>query len=276
MYSFDPKKLDIRQMHNLMIGGIAPRPIALVSTQSASGQDNLAPFSFFNAFSSNPPVVAFSPARRGRDGTYKDTYKNLVETKECVVHVVTFDIVEQVNLTSTEYPTVVDEFIKSGLTKVASEVVKPFRVQESPFHLECRLRDMIALGDNNGSGQLAICDVIYVHIAENLYKDNKVVVEKMDQVGRNGGHYYTRAFGPSLFEAPQPQTKLGIGWDGLPNWLFELGLTKNQLALLAQVESLPDNVHQKPPSWSENQLSELQKKLQSRDIASAWQLLSTQ
>lgn len=240
MFSFDPKNLELRQLHNLMIGSVAPRPIAMVSTQSKDGKDNLAPFSFFNAFSSNPPIVAFSPAKRGRDGTFKDTYNNLVETKECVVHIVTYAIVEQMNVTSTEYSTGVDEFVKSGFTKIKSNVVKPFRAKESPVHFECKLLQMVPLGDKNASGNLAICEVVQIHINENIFIDGKVVVEKVDQVGRNGGSYYTRAFGSSLFEVHQPNKDLGIGYDQLPKAFRESHeLSANDLGQLATVLQEP-------------------------------------
>jgi flavin reductase (DIM6/NTAB) family NADH-FMN oxidoreductase RutF len=240
MYSFDPKELDLKHRHQLLIGGVAPRPIALVSSQSADGVDNLAPFSFFNAFGSNPPVIAFSAARRGRNGTTKDTYNNLMETRECVVHIVTYSMVEQMNMTSTEYPTGVDEFEKSGFTKIKSNVVKPFRVKESPFHMECTLREMVSLGDQPASGNLAICDVVRFHIAKEMYVDGRVQIEKMDQVARNGGPYYTRAFGPSMFQIVQPTTELGVGYDQLPKaFKNSHDLSANDLGQLASIQEIP-------------------------------------
>jgi flavin reductase (DIM6/NTAB) family NADH-FMN oxidoreductase RutF len=240
MFSFDPKELDLKHRHQLLIGGVAPRPIALVSTQSKDGMDNLAPFSFFNAFGSNPPVIAFSAARRGRNGTTKDTYNNLMETQECVVHIVHFDMVEQMNMTSTEYPTGIDEFTKSGFTKLKSDVVKPFRVKESRFHMECKLREMVSLGDEPASGNLAICDVVRFHIAEDMYVDGRVMIEKMDQVARNGGPYYTRAFAPSMFQIVQPTTELGVGYDQLPKAFKDShDLSANDLGQLATVQQIP-------------------------------------
>jgi len=240
MFSFDPKELDLKHRHQLLIGGVAPRPIAFVSTQSKDGKDNLAPFSFFNAFGSNPPVIAFSAARRGRNGTTKDTYNNLMETKECVVHIVTYSMVEQMNLASAEYPTGVDEFVKSGFNKIKSDVVKPWRVKESPFHMECKLRDMISLGDQPASGNLAICDVVRFHIAEEMYVNDRVQIEKMDQVARNGGPYYTRAFPPSMFQIVQPTTELGVGYDQLPNaFKNSHELSANDLGQLATIQQIP-------------------------------------
>jgi flavin reductase (DIM6/NTAB) family NADH-FMN oxidoreductase RutF len=240
MYSFDPKELDLKHRHQLLIGGVAPRPIALVSTQSTEGVDNLAPFSFFNAFGSNPPVIAFSAARRGRNGTTKDTYNNLMEIHECVVHIVSYSIVEQMNVASAEYPTGVDEFAKSGFTKIKSDVVKPFRVKESPFQMECKLRQMVHLGDEPASGNLAICDVVRFHIAEEMYVNNRVMVEKMDQVARNGGPYYTRAFPPSMFQIVQPTTELGVGYDQLPKAFKDSHeLSANDLGQLATIVEIP-------------------------------------
>ncbi len=240
MFSFDPKEMDLKHRHQLLIGGVAPRPIALVSTQSKDGKDNLAPFSFFNAFGSNPPVIAFSPARRGRNGSTKDTYNNLIETKECVVHIVTYAMVEQMNVTSSEYPTGVDEFAKSGFTKIKSDVVKPSRVKESPFHMECKLRQMIHLGEEPASGNLAICDVVRFHIQEDMYVDGRVQIEKMDQVARNGGPYYTRAFLPSMFQIVQPTTELGVGYDQLPKAFKDSHeLSANDLGQLASVLVTP-------------------------------------
>ncbi len=240
MHSFDPSTMDLKHRHQLLIGGVAPRPIALVSTQSKTGQDNLAPFSFFNAFGSNPPVIAFSPAHRGRNGTAKDTYNNLMQTQECVVHIVTYAIVEQMNVASAEYPTSVDEFVKSGFTKIKSDVVRPFRVKESPFHMECKLRQMVSLGDEPASGNLAICNVVRFHIAKEMYVNHRVMVEKMDQVSRNGGPYYTRSFPPSMFQITQPATELGVGYDQLPRAFKESDdLSANDLGQLSTIQQIP-------------------------------------
>lgn len=239
-WHLDTKDLSVQQIQGLLVGGVAPRPIALVSTLSEKGQANLAPFSFFNAFGSNPPVVAFSPARRGRDGSLKDTYRNLVETNECVIQIVTHPIVEQVNVASTEFASGVDEFTKSGLTKVASHVVKPFRVLESPFQMECKLIQMIHLGGQNGSGNLAVCEVLKFHVSRDLYVEGKIQVEKMDQVGRNGGAYYTRSIPTSMFEIHQPVTRIGVGYDQLPKAFREShDLSANDLGQLATLEKAP-------------------------------------
>lgn len=234
------KDLSVQEIQHLLVGGVAPRPIAFVSTLSEKGVANLAPFSFFNAFGSNPPVVAFSPARRGRDGTLKDTYRNLIDTGECVIQIVTHSMVEQVNVTSAEYPSDVDEFTKSGFTKVKSQIVKPFRVAESPFQMECKLIQMIHLGGKNGSGNLAVCEVLVFHVDRKMYVNGKILAEKMDQVARNGGPYYTRSFPASMFQIPQPVTKLGVGYDQIPQAFKDShDLSANDLGQLATLEKPP-------------------------------------
>ena len=233
-------ELDSRQAQQLLTGGIAPRPIAFVSTISKDGYCNLAPFSFFNAFGANPPIVVFSPARKGRDGTTKDTYHNIVETRECVVQMVSHSIVEQMSVASAEYPDDVDEFEKSGLTKVPSDFVKPFRVLESPFQMECEVIQIFHTGGLPGSGILMICKVLQFHIRKDLYVDGKVQVQNMDHVGRNGGAFYTRADQSSMFEIHQPVTRLGIGYDKLPKeFLKSKDLLANDLGQLASVEKAP-------------------------------------
>lgn len=278
MYSFDPKDLDLKHRHQLLIGGVAPRPIAFVSTQSKDGKDNLAPFSFFNAFGSNPPVIAFSAARRARNGTTKDTYNNLMETQECVVHIVTYSFVEQMNVTSTEYPTDVDEFAKSGLTKMKSDLVKPYRVKESPFHMECKLRQMVPLGDQGASGNLAICDVVRFHIAEEMYVNNRVMVEKMDQVARNGGPYYTRAFPPSMFQIVQSTTEIGVGYDQLPKAFKDSHeLSANDLGQLATLVTPPTREESKKFADQlgfKDLLSTAKVFLQQRKTLEAWKMLA--
>src|SRR5690606_39340671 len=204
------------KVHRIMLGGIAPRPIALVSTLSEDGIPNLTPFSFFNAFGSNPPIIAFSPARRGRDASLKDTYHNLVRTRECVVHSVTYDMVEQISLASTEYPSEVDEFIKSGLTPIDSDIVKPKRVKESPFQMECRLLQMHSFGDGGASANIAICEVLKFHVAEDIFRNGIIQPDLIDLVARMSANYYCRANGNAIFEVEKPVNKKGIGYDNLP------------------------------------------------------------
>jgi len=224
----------------LLTSGVAPRPIALVATMSENNLPNLAPFSFFNTFGANPPMVAFSPSTRGRDGTRKDTYHNLKREKECTIQVVTFAMVEQVNLASTEYETGVDEFIKSGLTPIPSDLVRPPRVKESPFQMECVLEREVSLGDGKGSGNLMICRVLKFHVAEEVYGEKGIDPRRMDLVGRMGANYYTRASGDAVFEVAKPLLTKGMGYDGLPQHIKDSHvLSANNLAKLAGAETVP-------------------------------------
>lgn len=241
MYSFEPKDLPVPQVHQHLLGGVAPRPIAFVSTVSQDGVNNLSPFSFFNAFGANPPIVVFSAARRGTNATVKDTYNNLMASKECVIHTVTHSMVEQVNLASCEYPPNVDEFLKAGFTPLKSDLVKPMRVKESPFHMECRLVDMIETGGGAASGNLAICEVIKFHIAGEIMRDGRIDPHLLDAVARNGGNFYTRANGSALFEVTKPGSIKGIGIDSLPERVRNSDVfTGNNLALLALIDAIPD------------------------------------
>lgn len=244
MLLFDPKQLKPAEVQRLLQGGVAPRPIALVSSISAKGEVNLSPFSFFNVFSSNPPIVGFSAARRGRDGTLKDTYLNIVETGECVIQAVTFDIVEQVSLASTEYDSSVNEFVKSGLTPLESVIVKPPRVKESPFQMECKLVQMINLGTGGGAGNLAICEVLLIHADERIFTNNIIDPQKIDLVSRMSADYYCRASGAAVFEVEKPLLKKGIGIDMLPENIRNSNfLSGNDLGKLANIESIPSPEH---------------------------------
>ncbi len=275
MIHIDPQTLDPVDVQRILTSGVAPRPIALVSTRSSQGKANLAPFSFFNAFGSQPPVIAFSPARRGRDGTLKDTYRNLMDTKECVVHAVTYEMAEQMNLASTEYPGEVDEFVKSGFTKKQSKLVQPHRVKESPFHMECKMLQMIHLGEGKGSGNLAVCEVVAFHVAKKLMQDGRVAGQEIDHIGRNGGSWYTRCQPENMFGMDMPRTHLGMGWDQLPDALFDLGLTKNQLGFLALRASKPDASCTFVKALDATQKQALQKAVDERNIDAAWDIVLT-
>jgi flavin reductase (DIM6/NTAB) family NADH-FMN oxidoreductase RutF len=241
MYSIEPKELPIVEVHKLLLSGVAPRPIALVSTISGDGINNLAPYSFFNAFGANPPVVAFSPARRGRDATLKDTYNNLMESKECVIQAVTHSMLHQINLASCEYDSDIDEFERAGFTPIDSDIVAPKRVLESPFQMECKLYQMVNVGEENASGNLAICEVVKFHVADELMTDTKIFDPDMiDLVGRNGGAYYTRASGHAVFPVDKPGSILGIGFNGLPKFMTHSKVyTGNDLARFALVDKMP-------------------------------------
>lgn len=257
MKEYIPKELSVPEVQRLLQGGVGPRPIALVSTISKEGINNLSPFSFYNVFGANPPVIAFSPSRRGRDGSLKDTYLNLIETKECVVQAVTFDMVEQVSLASTEYERGVDEFIKSGLTPIDSDLVKPKRVKESPFQMECKLLDMMSYGDGGASANIAICEVLKFHIAEDIFVNGLIHPNKIDLVARMSGDFYCRAFGENIFEVEKPVKKKGIGFDQLPEFIRRSNVySANNLGKFANIESIP----------SENAVNELIEEVKAKNL----------
>lgn len=241
MLKIDPKKISIPAMHGYLLSAVVPRPIALASTIDKEGNVNLSPFSYFNCFSANPPILIFSPARRGRDNTTKHTYENVLEVEEVVINIVDYAMVEQMSLSSTEYPKGTNEFIKSGLTEVTSEKVTPPRVKESPVAFECKVVEVKPLGDQGGAGNLVICEVLMAHFKEEILGvDNKVDPFKLDAVARMGGNWYCRAQGEALFEIPKPLTTLGIGVDQLPDSIRNSEvLTGNDLGRLANVERLP-------------------------------------
>jgi flavin reductase (DIM6/NTAB) family NADH-FMN oxidoreductase RutF len=238
----NPKDTAVAKLHGHLLGAIGPRPIAFASTIDENGTPNLSPFSFFNVFSANPPIAIFSPARRGRDNTTKHTFENVRVVPEVVINVVNYSIVEQMSLSSTEYPKGTDEFIKAGLTPIASEMVKPFRVQESPVQLECKVKEVIELGTEGGAGNLIICEIVLMHIDDSvLDAEGRIDQTKIDLVGRMGGNYYVRAFGEALFEVAKPLQTLGIGVDQIPESIrLSTILTGNDLGKLGNIENLPN------------------------------------
>ena len=246
MIHVEPKDLSVKEIMDLLVGGVSPRPIALASTISSDGVRNLSPFSFFNAFGGNPPTVAFSPSRRQRDNTTKDTYNNLMATKECVIQTVTYAMVHQVSLASTEYESHIDEFVKCGLTPIPSDIVKPDRVKESPFQMECMLNQMIHLGDGGASGNLAICEVVKFHMTEDIFNNGVIQPELLDAVGRNSANFYTRANGDAIFEVEKPIGRKGVGFDQLPGYIKNSHIySGNDLGQFANSEKIPtkDEVH---------------------------------
>lgn len=240
MLSFEPHTLSPVQLQAYLQSAVAPRPIAFASTLDANGNPNLSPFSFFNVFSSNPPILIFSPARRVRNNTTKHTLENCEATREVVINVVNYDIVQQASLSSTEYPDGVNEFEKSGLTMLASDMVKPFRVAESPVQLECKVNEIIALGGQGGAGNLIICEVVKIHVSEAILDDKNMIDQrKIDLVSRLGGNWYSRS-NMGLFEVEKPLTTLGIGVDSIPDFVKESSVFNgNDLGKLGNVEALP-------------------------------------
>ena len=240
MLSFEPHTLSPMQLQAYLQSAVAPRPIAFASTLDKNGKPNLSPFSFFNVFSSNPPILVFSPARRVRNNTTKHTLENCEATKEVVINVVNYDIVQQASLSSTEYPDGVNEFVKSGLTMLPSDMVKPYRVAESPVQMECRVNEIIALGNQGGAGNLIICEVVKIHISETVLDDKNMIDQsKIDMVSRLGGNWYSRS-NQGLFEVEKPLTTLGIGVDAIPEFIKKSSVFDgNDFGKLGNVEALP-------------------------------------
>ena len=241
MLQINPKDIPIGKLHQYLLGAVGPRPIALASTIDKDGNSNLSPFSFFNVFSANPPIAIFSPARRVRNNTTKHTLDNILENNEVVINVVSYDIVQQTSLSSTEYDCGVDEFIKSGLTPINSNLIKPFRVKESPVQMECTVNDVISLGEQGGAGNLVICEIKMLHINENILNDAGAIdPNKIDLVGRMGGNWYCRSSKDALFEVEKPLRNLGIGVDNIPSEIRNSHiLSGNDLGMLGNVESIP-------------------------------------
>jgi flavin reductase (DIM6/NTAB) family NADH-FMN oxidoreductase RutF len=242
MLTLDPKELSPAKLQGYLQSAVAPRPIAFASTVDENGNPNLSPFSFFNIFSANPPILVFSPARRVRDNSIKHTLINCQNTKQVVINMVNYDIVQQMSLSSTEYPDGVNEFAKSGLTAIPSDIVKPYRVAESPVQFECNVNEIIALGTEGGAGNMIICEVVKIHINEAVLDTNGIIDPmKIDLVSRLGGNWYSRA-NQGLFEVEKPLATLGIGVDAIPNIIKVSPIFNgNDLGKLGNVESLPTN-----------------------------------
>jgi flavin reductase (DIM6/NTAB) family NADH-FMN oxidoreductase RutF len=245
MVSIDPKDLPVQKLHQYLLGAIGPRPIAFASTVDAEGKPNLAPFSFFNVFSANPPILIFSPARSGRTNTTKDTYNNVKVVPEVVINVVNYDIVHQMSLASSPYAPGVNEFEKAGFTALKSDNVKPFRVAESPVQFECKVNEVIELGTEGGAGNLIICEVVKIHIHDEVLDSNGMIdQQKIDLVARMGGDWYSRANAESMFEITKPISTCGIGFDALPIDIKSSKiLSGNNLGHLAGIEKIPDETN---------------------------------
>jgi flavin reductase (DIM6/NTAB) family NADH-FMN oxidoreductase RutF len=285
-----PGEVKTGELHSYLLGSVSPRPICFASTVDAAGIPNLAPFSFFNVFGSNPTTLIFSPSRKVRDNTLKHTLLNIMETKEVVINMVNYAMVQQMSLSSCEYPKEVDEFEKAGFTKLASEKVKAFRVAESPVQMECKVREIIETGTEGGAGNLIICEVLVMHINDNILNEKKQIdPQKIDLVARMGGDFYCRASGNAIFEVDKPNTQLGIGVDALPAAFKNSKiLTGNNLGQLANVTEMPfidpafhddklKNIIQYysiNPTEMENELHFYAKELLEKGkMAEAWQVL---
>jgi flavin reductase (DIM6/NTAB) family NADH-FMN oxidoreductase RutF len=242
MLTLDPKDLPIPKLHGYLLGAVGPRPIAFASTIDENGVNNLSPFSFFNVFSAAPPILIFSPARNGRTNTTKDTYNNVKAIPEVVINIVNYDILHQMSLSSSPYAPGVDEFVKAGLTPLASETIRPMRVQEAPVQFECKVNQVIELGDQGGAGNLVICEVTKIHIHEEILgEDGMIDQHKINLVARMGGNWYCHANEASMFEVAKPLTTVGIGFDQLPEDIkASTVLTANDLAQLAGIAALPN------------------------------------
>ena len=290
MITIDPKKIETAKLQGYLQSSVGPRPIAFASTIGTNGIPNLSPFSFFNVFSANPPILVFSPARRIRDNSIKHTLINAEATREVVINVVNYDMVQQTSLASTEYAQGINEFLKSGFTPMPSELVKPYRVKESPVQFECKVNEIIALGNDGGAGNLVICEVVRIHIAESVLDENGAIDQhKIDLVSRLGKNWYSRS-NQGLFEVAKPLTTLGIGVDAIPNFIKESPIFKgNYLGMLGNIEALPtteevsifvkQNFSVKGVLSSDDQEKvhlEARKYLDNNDVISAWKVLLAQ
>jgi len=287
MPSFLTKDLSTSKMQELLQNSIGPRPIAMASTMDAEGRPNLSPFSFFNVFSANPPILVFSPARRVRDNSTKHTLQNVIALPEVVINVVNYDMIHQVSLSSTEYPKGINEFVKAGFDMVESDEVQPFRLKQSPAQFECKVIEVVSLGENGGAGNLVICEVIKTHISSQVLDDKgRIDPYKMDLVARAGGNYYSRAKS-GFFEIPKPISSMGIGVDALPKAVIESSIfTGNDLGKLANITNLPssENVQlflaeQRQKGLDLLRMNQTQKQQQAKlfldqdDVENAWHVL---
>tara|TARA_R110002049_G_scaffold127019_6_gene283379 strand:+ start:11177 stop:12076 length:900 start_codon:yes stop_codon:yes gene_type:complete len=287
MVSITASEVPTAKLHGYLLGAVGPRPIAFASTIDEKGRPNLSPFSFFNVFSSNPPILIFSPSRRVRDNRNKHTLENVLKNMEVVINVVNFNMVQQMSLASSEYKEGENEFVKSGLTMLSSEMVTPFRVAESPVQFECKVVKVEALGDQGGAGNLIFSEVLKIHVDTDILDDNGNIDQfKIDQVARMGGNWYSRA-NLGLFEVPKPVSSLGIGVDQIPEHIrFSNVLTGNDLGMLGNIEKLPSKEEVK--LYVENNLelrailsagdlalqhAKAQELLNNKDILSAWMIL---
>lgn len=287
MVSITASEVPTARLHGYLLGAVGPRPIAFASTIDGRNRPNLSPFSFFNVFSSNPPILIFSPSRRVRDNSTKHTLENVLNNMEVVINVVNYNMVQQMSLASTEYGQGENEFIKSGLTMLASDLVKPYRVAESPVQFECKVVKVEPLGKEGGAGNLIFSEVLKIHVDADILDENGTIDQyKIDQVARMGGNWYSRA-NMGLFEVPKPVSNLGIGVDQIPEHIkLSNVLTGNDLGMLGNVEKLPtpeevmryvdDNVDLRSILSAGDEAllhTKAQELLKNKDVLSAWKVL---
>ena len=285
--SLIPSEIATGKLHAYLLGAVGPRPIAFASTIDEQGIPNLSPFSFFNVFSANPPILIFSPARRVRDNTTKHTLDNVLKIKEVVINIVNYELVQQMSLTSTEYGEKENEFKKAGLTMLESDLVRPYRVAESPVQFECKVTKVEPLGEEGGAGNLVFSEVVKMHFYESILDENGLIDQfKIDQVARMGGNWYSRA-NKGMFEVPKPLSAIGIGVDNIPKEIRSLKmLTGNDLGLLGNVDRIPDKNENEQFKASNDQIRSIVKNkdttellkitreyLDNNKILSAWKVL---
>jgi len=276
MVTISMDQLTAQEAQQYLQAAIVPRPICFASTQDAQGNVNLSPFSFFNLFSIQPPICVFSPSRRVRDNTTKHTLDNLYEVPECVINLVNYAMVQQMSLSSCEYPKGVNEFIKAGFTPIPSETVAPPRVAESPIQLECSVQQIIPLGDQGGAGNLVVAEIKRMHISESvLNAQQKIDPVLLDLVARLGEDGYARITASNIFRVEKPNTKLGIGIDHLPEYIAQHPeLSGNEKAQLANVHALPAFFQQHAVRiLTAEQIQSIKIALANNEVALAWTLI---
>lgn len=275
MHRVSPVDIEPRLFYRLLSGIIGPRPIALVSSSNLNGEINLAPFSFFNVMSIQPPILVFSPLTRLRNNTKKDTLINVHQHKEVVINILGYEHVEQVSIAGNDYKSDVNEFVKSGFSEVPSDIVGPPRVKEALASFECKVLSVIALGDKGGAGNLVVCEVLTAHFQEGLInKEYQVKVEDLQLIGRLGQDYYTKVNNDSLFMVEKSSRKIGVGWDKLPKEISESDyLTGNEIAKLSNITSLPEKVLLCKPSNDPKVYKNVRKLIKKNLILEAWEML---
>lgn len=278
-----PKERSLKEISNFLTSSIIPRPIAFVSTVNASGQPNLSPFSFFNAFSSDPPILIFSAAKSALTGKQKDTYHNVKAVPECVIHIANFAMSEQLSVTSGSFPAEVNEFVKGGFTEVTSTLVKPPRISEAPIAFECNVTQVIELGDKGGSGNLIICEILMIHVDETLLDEHgNVIAERLDPIARLGYNNYVRFTADDIFETPKPIKAYGVGVDAIPQWIKDEDvLTGNELGKLASIAEIPNKEEIQQDAelveliseYKAQSIYEIKRFLEDNKIKEAWLIL---